>query len=118
MQSNKIRITVGSKTFKATLYDNATAKAFMGLLPFTIKMDDLNGNEKKYHFPKSFPTDNRNPKQISNGDLMIWSGNTLVLFYRSFSTSYSYTKLGKIDDADGLTSAVGSGDVTVKFEIV
>lgn len=116
MQNNKIKIKVNSKTFTATLYDNETAKAFRALLPLTIKMDELNGNEKKYDFSKDFPTDDHSPRQINNGDLMIWSGNTLVLFYKSFSTPYSYTKLGKIDDATGLASAVGTRNVTITFE--
>jgi hypothetical protein len=117
MESNKIKIRANSKVFTATLYDNETANAFKTLLPLTIKMDELNGNEKKYDFSKDFPTDDHNPRQINNGDLMIWSGNTLVLFYKAFSTSYSYTRLGKIDNATGLASALGAGNVTVTFEV-
>jgi len=79
-------------------------------------MKDYNGNEKKYDFSKAFPTDNHNPKQINTGDLMIWSGNTLVLFYKSFPTSYSYTMLGKVDDVIGLAEVLGTGNVTVTFE--
>ena len=115
-KGNKMKIRIGSNDFNATLYDNETADAFKKLLPLTIKMDELNGNEKKYDFSKNLPTDSANPKTINNGDLMIWGSNTLVLFYKTFPTQYSYTKLGRIDDPSGLENAVGTGNVTVTFE--
>ena len=113
----KIKIKIGTKVFDATLFDNPTGEAFKAMLPLTLDMDELNGNEKKYDFSKDLPTDVLNPKKIESGDLMIWQKNTLVLFYKSFPTSYSYTKLGKIDDASGLEAAVGKSGVRVLFEL-
>lgn len=117
MANGKIKITVNSQTFTATLFDNNSAKAFKELLPMTISMSELNGNEKYYNFPNSLPTNSSNPGMIKNGDLMLYGSKTLVLFYQAFSTSYSYTSLGTIDNATGLASAAGSRNATVTFEL-
>jgi len=95
-KGNKMKIKIGSNTFSATFFDNETATAFKAMMPLTIKMDELNGNEKKYDFSNSLPTNSSNPKTINSGDLMLWGSNTLVLFYKTFPTAYSYTKLGKL----------------------
>jgi hypothetical protein len=115
--SNQMRIEIGSSTFTATLYDNATATAFKGMLPMTVKMSELNGNEKYFDLSVNLPTNASNPGRIESGDLMIYGSNTLVLFYKAFPTSYSYTRLGRINDTTGLASAVGSGSVRVTYEL-
>jgi hypothetical protein len=115
--SNQMRIKIGSSVFTATLHDNATATAFKGMLPMTVKMSDLNGNEKYFDLSSNLPTNASNPRMIQSGDLMIYGSNTLVLFYKTFATSYSYTRLGRINDAEGLAAAVGSGNVTVAYEL-
>lgn len=117
VKSNKVRIKIGVSTFTATLLDNPTAKAFKALLPLTISMKELNNNEKCFDLSKSLPTNSSVPASIQAGDLMMYGSNTLVLFYKSFSTSYSYTKLGKIDNVNGLVAALGTGNVTVTFEM-
>lgn len=112
----KLKITIGANTFTASFYDNATAKAFKKMLPMTINMTELNGDEKYYDLPERLPTNASNPGTIQTGDLMFFGSNTLVLFYKTFSTSYSYTKLGRIDNPSGLAAALGSRNVTVSFE--
>jgi hypothetical protein len=111
-----MRIKVGTKKFVATLYDNATATAFKSLLPMTVNMVELNGNEKYFDLPDNLPTNASNPRTIQSGDLMIYGSNTLVLFYKTFATSYSYTKLGRINDTEGFATTVGSENVTVTYE--
>ena len=112
-----MKITIGNTVFTATLVDNPTAAELKKRLPFTITMTELNGNEKYYSFRESFPARASNPRMIENGDLMLYGDDTLVLFYKSFSTSYSYTRLGRIDNPKGLAEALGRGEVVVKFEI-
>jgi hypothetical protein len=117
LTGSKMDIIIGDRTFTATLYDNTTVDKFKELLPMTVKMTELNGNEKYVDLSSSLPTNATNPRNIQNGDLMLYGSATLVLFYKSFSTSYSYTRLGKIDDASQLASALGSGNVTVTFRL-
>ena len=115
--SMNIRIKVGDKAFTATLEDNATSRAFQALLPMTIQMTELNGNEKYFRLSTKLPTDESNPGTIQSGDLMIYGQDTLVLFYKTFATSYSYTRLGRINDTAGLAAAVGHGNVTVTCDL-
>ncbi len=117
MAQSKIKIKINSQTFTATLLDNKSTKAFKEILPLTMKMTELNGNEKYFDLPNSLPTNSYNPQTIKNGDLMLYGSKTFVLFYKTFSTSYSYTKLGSVDDITGLTTALGSGTVTVFLEL-
>lgn len=113
----KIKITVGSKTFTATLENNASAKELVERMPFTVNMQELNGNEKYYQFPDSFPSDPSSFDTIKAGDLMLYQSDYLVVFYENHSTTYDYTRLGVIDNADGLAEALGSGSAQVTFEV-
>ena len=113
----KITIQAGEKTFTATLSENETVEKFLLLLPLTVEMEDLNRNEKFYRLPKNLPTNPSNPGTIQTGDLMLWGANTVVIFYQTFSTSYPYTRLGKVDDPSGLAEALGAKKITVTFQI-
>lgn len=112
----KMKITIGTAVFKATLYNNPSTAALIAMLPLTIAMTELNGNEKYYDFPGSLPTNASVGGEIKAGELTLYGNNVLVLFYKNFKTSYSYTKLGYIDNPSGLAAALGNGNVVVKFE--
>lgn len=114
--TTKMKITIGTAVFTGTLYDNASAKEFMARIPLTIDMKELNGNEKFYDFSSPLSTNASAGGDIKVGDLTLYGNNVLVLFYKNFNTSYSYTKLGYIDNPAGLAEALGKGNVLVKFE--
>lgn len=114
---NRLQITIGAASFTATLADNATAAAFRNLLPMTILMSEMNGNEKYYYLSGNLPTAATNPGSIQSGDLMLYGSNCFVLFYESFRTSYSYTRIGSLDNPAGLAAALGSGSVSVRLEL-
>jgi hypothetical protein len=113
---DRITIRVGDKAFAATLSDNATAAAVKKLLPLSLTMTELNGNEKFARLSVRLPTQESRPASIKTGDLMLYGSSTLVLFYESFTTAYSYTAIGRVDDPAGLKAALGGGNVDVTFE--
>lgn len=114
--TNKMKITIGTAVFTAILYDNPSANALRAMFPLTINMTELNNNEKYYDLPNNLPTNSSIGGDIKVGDLTLYGNNTLVLFYKSFNTSYSYTKLGYIENPIGLATALGNGNVIVKIE--
>lgn len=114
--NSKMKITIGTAVFTATLYNNPSATAFKELFPLTINMMELNNNEKYFDLPNSLPTNASIGGDIKVGDLTLYRNNTLVLFYKSFNTSYSYTKLGYVDNPTGLATQLGNGNIIIKFE--
>lgn len=112
-----IVITIENKKYEAILYDNSTTKELIKKFPITITMSDLNGNEKYYNFSKSFSTSSENMANINKGDIMLFGDNCLVIFYKSFSTRYKYTKLGYIKNTEDLENSFGKGDISITFEI-
>lgn len=112
-----ITLTVNGQIFSATLLDNETAHQLAEQFPLTLNMSELNGNEKYFYLDRDLPTDTYQPGQINAGDLMLYGNNCLVLFYESFSSGYSYTQLGRVDDPAGLAEALGAGSVEVVFSV-
>lgn len=109
------KLTIGGTVFNAELANNATAQAFNALLPTTLSMTELNGNEKYKYLDTTLPTNASCPGTIHAGDILLYGNNCVVVFYKTFNTSYSYTKIGKITDPSGLEAAVGAGGVEVQF---
>jgi hypothetical protein len=114
-QELRMWMTVGERRFSITLTDNAAARAFAAQLPLTLDMSELNGNEKHAELPDRLPTNASRPGTIRNGDLMLYGSTTLVVFYETFNSSYSYTRLGHVNDPEGLSQALGRGSVRVVF---
>lgn len=117
MQQNTFYVTVGEETFSAVFADNSGAQSFKELLSdgdLTIEMSDYGSFEKVGSLGQSLPTENI---QITTqaGDIVLYQGNQIVIFYGS--NSWSYTRLGRIDDLDGWEEALGNGAVSVTFSL-
>jgi hypothetical protein len=108
-------MTIGKRRFAIALADNEAARTFAALSPLTLQMSDLNGNEKHGELPKALPTNASKPGTIRSGDLMLYGSKTLVVFYSTFDSAYSYTRLGRVEDSGSLAEALGRGGVRAVF---
>lgn len=111
-KTTNIKVIINNSEYNAKLEDNETVSKFLELLPTEFDMNELNGNEKYIYLNNTLPTNSYTPKYINAGDIMLFGSNCLVVFYKSFDTSYSYTKIGHIDNLPNL----GSENVIVKFQ--
>ena len=109
----RVKITVNGRTFIAELENNKTAKAFIKMLPMTLSMEELNGNEKYKYLERDLPTKTYQPGTIRSGDLMLYGSDCLVLFYQTFKSGYSYTKIGRILKPQGLEKILGEGNIKI-----
>ncbi|HJD22716.1 MAG TPA: hypothetical protein H9694_01065 [Firmicutes bacterium] len=113
----KMNVQVGGSTFTAVLEENAAVNALVEMMrqgPVSIPMRDYSGFEKVGPLGTSLPTSNSQTTTHA-GDIVLYQGNQIVVFYGS--NSWSYTRLGRIADLTGWEKALGSGDVTVIFSL-
>ena len=106
-----MKVEINNQEYSVNLEDNETVTSLINLLPLEVTMNELNGNEKYVYLDESLPTNSSNPKHINAGDVMLFGNNCLVIFYESFDTSYSYTKIGHIDNLPDL----GNDNIDVKI---
>jgi len=114
-ETRQVWMTVSGRRFALTLADTEAARAFAAMLPLTLDMPDLNSNEKHVELPKALPANASRPGTIRSGDLMLYGSRTLVLFYLTFESSYSYTRLGRVEEAGDLAQTLGRGSVRISF---
>lgn len=113
----KMTVRAGSRTFTATLAENDAAQALAEMLqngPLSVSMHDYSGFEKVGALGVELPADDSRIT-AAPGDIMLYNGNQIVVFYGS--NSWSYTRLGSIDSLTGWEDALGSGDITITFSL-
>ena len=110
-------IKIKDKEYQIELESSETANQIKSKLPFTISMNNLNGNEVYYNFDESFKTNQQSIGTINKGDIYLYRDNCLVLFYKTFTTPYTYTKIGKVINPEGLDTLIGSGNVEIMWFI-
>lgn len=109
----KLYVQVNGQRFSVALENNATVMALVKRLreePLTITMNDYADFEKVGALGMTLPTDDRQ-MTVQPGDMVLYNGNQLVLFYGVHVWSYTY--LGSVDDRSGWTEALGDEAATV-----
>ena len=119
MKTTTMKITVGDKTFTATLEKNSSAQALVELLEkgdISIDMEDNSDMEKVGPLGSALPRNDR-PTTTTAGDLILYQGNKFTIDYNP--NSWSLTRLGKINNTtrEELMNALGKGDVTVTLSV-
>ena len=109
-------IEIGDKIFPFEFKNTKAANEIKSKIPFTINMTKLNGNEVFYYFNETFTTDIKSVGTINIGDIYLYQSNCLVIFYKTFTTTYSYTSIGSITNTEGLTDAIDSGSKLISWK--
>ncbi len=108
----KINIIINEYSLSATLEDSVTGIAFYELINegIVLNLEEYGGFEKVGSLGKTLPS---NDKRITTkpGDLILYLGSEFSLMYGA--NTWSYTKIGEIDDVTNLKNILNDGDVTV-----
>ena len=106
---------IGESVFPVELADTGAAGEFAGLLEegdLTLTLEDYSGFEKVGPLGQAL-TASDSRIAAAPGDIMLYQGNQIVLFYGS--NTWAYTRIGRLTDCTGLEEALGNGSVTVRF---
>ncbi|MBQ6351281.1 MAG: hypothetical protein IJI42_10165 [Methanobrevibacter sp.] len=114
-----VKVKINDEVFDVKLENNSATQELIKELKkgnITVNASEYGGFEKVGELGFSLPTSDENIGTVP-GDIVLYQGDKISLFYGSHS--WSYTKLGKIDDIDSnkLKEVLGSGDVTLEFSL-
>ena len=116
---DSVKVKINDNVFDVKLENNSATQELIKELKkgnVTVNASGYGGFEKVGELGFSLPTSDENIG-TAPGDIVLYQGDKISLFYGSHS--WSYTKLGKIDNVDSnkLKEVLGSGDVTLEFSL-
>ncbi len=116
---DSVKVKINDNVFDVKLENNSATQEFIKELKkgnVTVNASEYGGFEKVGNLGFSLPTSDENIG-TAPGDIVLYQGDKISLFYGSHS--WSYTKIGKIDNVDSnkLKEVLGSGDVTLEFSL-
>lgn len=109
-----MRLLIGETEVPVTWENNVSVEALKELSPVTIQMSMYGGFEQVGPIGQSIVR-NDVQTETSYGDIVLYSGNQIVIFYGS--NSWAYTRLGHVDlSQQEMREMLGSGDVAITLE--
>lgn len=116
--SSTVNMTIDGTTFSVVWENNPSASALRARFPLALSMSDLHKNEKYGRLAQPLPASPQPVHTIHTGDIMLYGDDTLVLFYKDFDTTYTYTRLGRIKDTELLRNIHENVSISATFEEV
>ena len=116
---DSVKVKINDNVFDVKLENNSATQELVKEVKkgnVTVTATEYGGFEKVGELGFSLPANDENV-ETNPGDIVLYQGDKVSLFYGSYS--WSYTKLGKIDNVDSnkLKEVLGSGDVTLEFSL-
>ena len=113
-ETDAMKLKIDGTEVPVTWEENSSVEALKEMSPLTVEMSMYGGFEQVGSIGKSIVRDDKQTT-TDYGDIVLYSGNQIVIFYGS--NSWAYTRLGHIDmSQEELTDMLGSKDVTVTLE--
>ena len=119
VRETAMTMTIGDTKVNVAWEDNSSVDALKELVssgPLSINMSMYGGFEQVGSIGQSLPREDKQTT-TSSGDIVLYSGNQLVVFYGS--NSWAYTRLGHISDKTDaeIEALLSKGDVTITLSI-
>ena len=111
---NNTKIIINNNSYDIELENNETTNELLKKMPLEISMKELNGNEYYSYLDFNLKNNEEKVKNINAGDVMLYGDNCIVIFYKSFTTTYNYTRIGHINNIDNLKEDLEKGKVIFK----
>ncbi len=111
-----ITVTIGGSEYTAQFDDNAAAREVASLFPLSLNMKEWAANKEYYAgLAKTISSTAPAATAIAAGDIMLYSGRSLVIFYGDSANTSGYVKLGRISDSKNLKAALDKAKGNVSF---
>ena len=111
---NTMKLLIGQKEVPVTWEDNASVEALRALCPLTIQMSMYGGFEQVGPIGQSIVSDDVQTN-TNYGDIVLYSGNQVVIFYGS--NSWAYTRLGHVNlSQKEMSDLLSKGDTVITLK--